>query len=157
MTEWRDVPGYEGYYQASDDGQIRSVSRVLRPGNGAQGTPFVILSKNGVHANRKVAHLVMEAFVGPRPEGLCVLHWDDVKTNNHLSNLRYGTRSENKHDAVRNGIHHKSRRTHCPYGHEFSDENTAWVGRARRCRTCARQQSRESYARKQARLRGAAA
>lgn len=72
----------------------------------------------------KVHRLVMEAFVGPCPEGLEVLHWDDNPANNHLSNLRYGTRSENVKDRVRNGIHHFASRTHCLRGHEFTLENT---------------------------------
>jgi hypothetical protein len=41
-----------------------------------------------------------------------------------VSNLRYGTRSENIRDNVRHGTHNKSTRTHCPRGHLYSPENT---------------------------------
>ena len=52
--------------------------------------------------------LVAEAFYGPRPKGMVVCHWDDDKTNNKASNLRYGSRNENMDDALRNGkIPHK--------------------------------------------------
>ncbi|NIH98089.1 hypothetical protein FHU31_005095 [Mycolicibacterium fluoranthenivorans] len=55
--------------------------------------------KSGERQRRiKVHHLVLLAFVGPRPPGLHALHCDDDPLNNHLSNLRYGTPSENQHD-----------------------------------------------------------
>ena len=51
-----------------------------------------------------VHHLVAQAFIGDRPEGQLVLHWDDDKRNNNVENLRYGTHKENIADAYRNGI-----------------------------------------------------
>jgi hypothetical protein len=47
--------------------------------------------------------LVLEAFAGPRPDGMDALHRDDNPTNNRFDNLRWGTRSDNLFDAVRNG------------------------------------------------------
>ncbi|MGI9368366.1 MAG: HNH endonuclease, partial [Ruegeria sp.] len=57
------------------------------------------MEKPYVHA------LVLAAFVGPCPDGMHVLHYDDDAQNNNLDNLRYGTIAENKADAVRNGLH----------------------------------------------------
>lgn len=61
------------------------------------------LSSNAVRRNVRIHQLVMEVFVGLRPTGLKVLHWDDDRKNNRLSNVRYGTMQENHADAVRNG------------------------------------------------------
>jgi len=60
--------------------------------------------KLGQHDAATDVHvLVMLAFRGPRPSGLIVRHWDDNGKNNHLSNLHYGTYSQNYEDAIRNG------------------------------------------------------
>jgi hypothetical protein len=47
--------------------------------------------------------LVLTAFVGPCPDGNEALHFNDIPDDNRLSNLRWGTRSQNNHDAIRNG------------------------------------------------------
>lgn len=72
----------------------------------------------------KIHRLVANSFLGPRPAGLDTLHIDGDKTNNAVTNLRYGTRSENELDKVRHGTHHHSAKTHCKSGHEFTPENT---------------------------------
>jgi hypothetical protein len=104
--EWRDVPGFPGY-KVSNYGQVKSVARiidrknntprrvpecVLRPGPSKSGHLSVVLGRGNT---RLVHQLVLLAFVGPRPDGTEVLHSDHNPTNNRLSNLRYGTRSEN--------------------------------------------------------------
>lgn len=98
------------WYFVSDFGRVCSIDRVinnrtwrgqlLKLGRFAQGHRYVCLNK-GDHS--RVHVLVLEAFVGPRPEGQEGLHWDDNASNNHLSNLRWGTRSANHIDALRNG------------------------------------------------------
>lgn len=50
-----------------------------------------------------VASLVLKTFIGRRPEGHEVCHWDGTRTNDHLSNLRWGTRADNVGDAIRHG------------------------------------------------------
>lgn len=87
--------------------------------------------------------LVAEAFIGPRPKNADVCHYDDDKSNNAVENLRYGTRSENVHDSVRNGTHPGARKTHCLRGHEFTQQNTSIASRGdgttyRRCKACMR-------------------
>ncbi|WP_336974201.1 NUMOD4 motif-containing HNH endonuclease [Sphingobium aromaticiconvertens] len=123
---WRDIPGYEGLYQASSDGQIRSLDRIvaLRGRYGQlvrrklkgvvlsqtmqEATPgyfrwTVGLSRDGHCSTRLVHQLVMEAFVGPRSSGIEVAHGDGDPLNNRLDNLRYATPAENTADKVAHG------------------------------------------------------
>lgn len=115
MTEeWRPVPGYEGAYEVSDRGRVRSLPRkieqrskeggaylrslpgvVLRPGRMPSGHLSVALGRGN---SRCVHALVLLAFVGPAPAKHEVRHLDGDESNNHLSNLRYGTRSCNGRD-----------------------------------------------------------
>ena len=141
---WLPVPGYEGLYDVSDWGNVWSYrfGRLLKPalrGRGKRKYPFVLLHKNGKRTNWYVHTLVLLTFVGPRPPGLVALHGDDVATNNHRSNLRWGTDSENKHEAVTNGRNGEAKRTHCDNGHEFTEANTRWYRGYRCCRQCKRE------------------
>ena len=94
----------------------------------------------------RVHRLVLEAYVGPCPKGLEGCHFDDNKTNNHLSNLEWDTPSTNAFDAVRNGRNRNSNKTHCINGHEFTAENTRYRRRrgwlSRECRACERERGR---------------
>lgn len=87
--------------------------------------------------SRKVATLVAEAFIGPRPPGTVVRHDDGDHTNDAASNLIYGTVAENVKDTVRHGTHKNTRKTCCPkcggpYSIRFLKD-----GRARRyCQPC---------------------
>lgn len=151
MTEeWRSVSGYEGVYEVSDMGRVKSLARsvphpkgvawkqerILRPIRHKSGHVSVIFSVNGERKKMAVHRLVLEAFVGPAPAGLWGRHWDDDPTNNSVSNLRWGTPAQNTEDSVRNGSHHQSSKTRCKNGHEFTDENTYRYGRSRSCKTC---------------------
>ena len=157
MTEWRDILGYEGYYQVSDDGRARSLDRtvecrrrggiqlwnrrgrVLSAGAQPCGHMVVVLHRDGVRKTRSVHSLVLEAFVGPRPVGMDCCHNDGDPANNTLGNLRWDTPSSNVLDQVRHGTHLASRRSHCKNGHEFTPENTFRLkGGGRGCRACAR-------------------
>lgn len=108
--QWKDIPGYEGLYQVSDCGNVRSLDRLVRYKNGAlhplvgrvlacnddgNGYKIVSLCKNGSQKSFRLHQLVMTAFVGECPEDMEVLHGDETRDNNNLSNLRYGTRQEN--------------------------------------------------------------
>lgn len=120
MTEWRDVPGYEGLYQASDTGLVRSVDRtvtdsrgqrrlirgrVLKPSSQTRsGHRSVALSRGGRPTSHQVARVVLAAFVGwPTTDGLQCCHYDGDPLNNVPSNLRWDTASGNMLDAVRHG------------------------------------------------------
>lgn len=168
MTEWRPVVDYPGY-EISDEGQVRSLDRTITCSNGVQqrrkgqllstkldasGYCRVSLYRDGERSGskqaarrRKVHHLVLEAFVGPRPEASKGgLHWDDDPYNNSLPNLRWGTQSENVTDKVRNGKHPMASKTHCKHGHAYTEENTYRYPSTgyRACRTCIRNQDRKN-------------
>lgn len=149
MTEeWRPVVGYEGIYEVSDLGRVRSLPRRLVPNmrlmtlmEAGGGHLRVCLSRgDGTWVLRYVHALVAEAWHGPRPTARHeVCHNDGDPKNNVASNLRWGTRSDNMWDRVRHGVHHLAARTHCKYGHEFTPENTRIASQGqRKCRICQR-------------------
>lgn len=162
--EWRPVVGWEGYYEVSDHGRVRSVDRVVSCGGGRTRRHFGRILKEGNHRGkyayvnlsrkdgtrtqraktRYVHQLVLEAFVGPCPRGMETCHADDDGFNNHLSNLRWDTSSQNAYDIVRNGNHQAAKKTHCVNGHEFTPGNTYAQSRGGRgCRACKNASNRE--------------
>lgn len=157
QEEWRDVPGYEGLYRVSSQGQVYSAhrgGRRLRLSPRSKGYRAVVLSRGGVTRTRLVHQLVLEAFIGPRPEGFVTRHLDGNPANNALDNLRWGTYSENVHDSIEHGTHFSPARlkTHCSQGHEFDE-----VRRGKRgCSICrlaeSRDRRRAAYPRKREQL-----
>jgi hypothetical protein len=122
---WRAVPGYEGLYEVSDHGRVRSLDRevlfkdghvrrykgrVLRASLNTKGRPCVGLTRDGKGRTLRVHCLVAAAFIGPRPEGYEVCHNDGTRTNNHVSNLRYDTPKANQADRVEHGTHNRGER-----------------------------------------------
>jgi hypothetical protein len=120
--EWRPVVGYEGYYEVSSLGQVRSIDRfVYHPlstllhsrcgrvlkahpnGYGGRGHLQVILARGGKRDARRVHKLVAAAFLGPTPPGNVVKHNNDNRIDNSLANLSFGTPKENMADRDRNG------------------------------------------------------
>lgn len=157
MTEqWKPVAGYEGIYEVSDQGRVRSLDRtivyrdgrvwrakgkMLNPSRAKDGGyPVVVLSQHSKRAHHYVHRLVLETFVGPPPEGMECRHMDGNPENNTVENLRWGTRYENIHDQIRHRTHTKFKeRTHCPHGHEYTPENTYVNTKGSPvCRTCTR-------------------
>lgn len=104
---WRDIIGYEGKYQVSDEGQVRNAETglVLRPGKKPGGYLFVGLADHRVGKGKRkkyhhVHRLVAQAFL-ENPEGKSDIdHIDGVKTNNRVGNLRWCTRKENVHNPI---------------------------------------------------------
>lgn len=130
--EWRDIPGWEGYYQVSDHGRVRSLSRTITRKDGAivthngrirkttlstRGYPQVTLHSVESDVCRAVHVLVAAAFIRARPEGMHVCHNDGNPLNNSPSNLRYDTPSKNNLDKSRHGTSPEANRTHCSRGH----------------------------------------
>jgi hypothetical protein len=108
--EWRDIPGYEGIYRISDEGVVERLKHVgqwrpLKPGSNKQGRLQVTLCSDGVMRRFQVHKLVLEAFVGPCPDGLEACHGDGDHRNCSLGNLRWDTRESNRADAIRHGTH----------------------------------------------------
>ncbi|MDA5386973.1 NUMOD4 motif-containing HNH endonuclease [Loigolactobacillus backii] len=116
MEKWKDIPGYEGRYQASDLGRIRSLDRVqqtkkgsrhykgklLRPGRYSKAGHVSVVLGHGENG-KPVHRLVTLAFLGPRPEGADICHNNGDPTDNRLVNLRYDSRTENILDVYRQG------------------------------------------------------
>lgn len=151
--EWRTIPGYEGRYEASSLGRIRSIHTKRGPYvrrlrlDTHTGRYRVTLNTDGIERAERVHHLVAEAFLGPRPDGRCVCHINGDALDNRAANLRWGTWSSNVHDMLAHGTHHMAKRTHCKNGHEFTPENTRYripksgvnPNPSRRCITCIRE------------------
>lgn len=94
---WKDVVGFEGFYQVSSAGRVKRVSsdRILAGSKNQQGYVIICMSKHN-NPSSKFAHaIVAEAFIGPRPDGMHIDHIDGVRDNNRLENLRYVTPMEN--------------------------------------------------------------
>lgn len=105
MTEiWKDIPGYEGRYQASNEGRIKGAyGRVLKPGN-CRGYSIVNISGYGTIA----VHLLVARTFLPLPNET-VNHKDGNKKNNALINLEWVTRSENQRHAVNTGLKNQAK------------------------------------------------
>ena len=123
MEEWRDIPDYEGIYEASTLGNIRSKegkttsnkryekrywkSRVLKGrGNNYATGKRVSLWKEGVCRDFLVARLVALTFLGEPPEGFTVNHKDGNRLNNKLENLEWLSRGDNIRHAFENNLYH---------------------------------------------------
>ena len=101
IEQWKDIPGYEGLYQASNHGDIRSLPRtttkggVLKPKLGKEGYFKVQLCRNGKVKDFHIHRLVAKAFL-PNPNSLPqVNHRDLNKINNCVSNLEWCTSQYN--------------------------------------------------------------
>lgn len=113
---WMPVTGFEGRYEVSDLGRVRSLilntrhgerpraaPKILRAGPTGNGYRQVVLCRPGKKQARLLHCVVLEAFVGPAPEGTEAAHDDGVRTNCRLSNLGWKTHRENVADKVRHG------------------------------------------------------
>lgn len=112
---WKDIKGYEGYYQVSTLGRIKSLERIINE-NGKYIKPEKILSIkccwyaqicfsiNGIKKTKKIHKIVAEAFIDNPNNKKCVNHKDGNKANNNVSNLEWVTHSENTQHAFDNGL-----------------------------------------------------
>ena len=155
-AEWRPVLGWEGLYEVSSTGRVRSLDRTtvtsagvpkaykgreLAPGVNSSGRLTVILNRPGETKSRSVHRLVAEAFC--TGSGSVVRHLDDNPMNNNSWNLAWGSYSDNQYDRVCNGIYRNGMTewTHCRVGHEYTEENTYRPPsrpNQRNCRACIR-------------------
>jgi hypothetical protein len=121
--EWRDVCGFEGYYQVSSLGRVRSLDRyiqytgvgkgsgchfykgqILKPRIARHGYYQVVLRKPSVKKSFTIHLIVAPAFLGDRPKGFHVNHIDGNKLNNCVGNLEYCSPKENTQHAFRLGL-----------------------------------------------------
>lgn len=116
---WRDIPGYEGYYQASNLGRIRSLDRVVKHRCGGTAVKkgkvlklqkreqfnyvkYLVGLTKDKYEFRIVSRLVWSAFNGPIPDGMQVNHIDENPLNNNLDNLNIMSSKENCNWGTRN-------------------------------------------------------
>lgn len=115
---WRNIEGYEGLYQVSNLGRVKSLKfkdeRILKCGNNGRGYLFVGLSKHNKVKHHYIHRLVAKAFI-PNPDNLPeVNHRDEDKTNNninnlewcnHIYNMNYGTHNKRMCESlINNGL-----------------------------------------------------
>lgn len=120
QVEWRPVVGFEAIYEVSSDGRIRSVDRWVEQENRggpckrlvrgcelknavSRGYTVVNLWADGRAVKRGVHRVMLEAFIGPCPDGMETCHNDGIRSHNIISNLRYGTPAQNGHDRIFHG------------------------------------------------------
>lgn len=124
MEIWRPVFGFEGFYEISNFGKVRSCDRFVKGKTGkpsfCRSSPRAIqvnragyhrcnLFKDGKAHLRYVHRLVAEAFIPPAPGKDQVNHKDGVKSNNHVSNLEWVDCQENCHHALKNELYQVAR------------------------------------------------
>lgn len=118
MEEWRDVLGYEGYYQASSEGRIRSLDRYCYYVNGRvdfikgqiksqrprkDGYMQVNLCRDSKKVCLAVHQVIWEAFKGKRTKGMHICHNNSQCQDNRIENLREDTCAGNFRDKIENG------------------------------------------------------
>lgn len=123
LEQWRPITDWSGWYEVSDQGRVRSLDRdipnsrgggtrrmrgrILKPKKGGNNDYLQVTLSRGNNENqyRAVSCLVLEAFVGPRPEGMQAAHGNGNTFDNSLSNLRWATPRENAGDKRLHGTH----------------------------------------------------
>ena len=130
MEIWKDIPGFEGLYQASDCGRIRSVdgkctyterhgtrhwkSRIIKmKGHASTGGYRVTLWKDGKSQGWLVHRLVALAFLGIPKEGMTVNHIDGDRSNNRVENLEWLSRGDNIRHGFANGLYKSNQKPIC--------------------------------------------
>lgn len=106
---WKDIEGYEGLYQVSNLGNVRSYNKgqqwnVLKPCVNTWGYEFVHLFKNKKVKNAVIHRLVAQTFICNPENKKCVNHIDGNKKNNHVKNLEWTTHGENNKHALEQGL-----------------------------------------------------
>lgn len=137
---WKDIKGYEGCYQVSNLGRVKSLSRPIKRGkciafsaekilscaiDRRTGYRKCVLMKNNVIKRTYVHRLVAEAFVSNEGNKPCVDHIDADRTNNVFSNLRWVTYKENNNNPIyrtRNSFSRTGENNHLRRG-IFGEEN----------------------------------
>lgn len=131
MTEevWKPVVGFEGLYEVSNLGRVRSLDRVLHSGGAVRGYPRRVRGRIlkpqqhpagylhvglGQAGSRIIGPLVLAAFRGPRPSDRHeACHNNGRKHDNVLTNLRWGTEAENAQDKVAHGTSPRGENNGC--------------------------------------------
>lgn len=149
---WKSIPGWEGRYEASSFGRVRSLPRLViekggrrvnLPGKimtrkpGPHGYILLSLCKDGKKYPEYAHRLVGSAFHGTPAPDQVIRHLDGVGTNNRPDNLAWGTHWENMQDKFVHGTNRRTKKSHCKRGHSLVEPNIPARG-ARHCRACKR-------------------
>jgi hypothetical protein len=119
---WKPIPGFEGSYEASTHGRIRSLDRIVNFAASAsqpehekrlrgkilrrsftKGYPCVSLYRGSVRTQKMVHAVIAETFLGPRPPGTLACHGNGVRTECDVDNIYWGTPQDNADDRIRHG------------------------------------------------------
>lgn len=157
--KWLPVVGFEGLYEVSDQGRVKSLDREYtnalghrhrvvgqirkqHPNHLRGGYLYLGLQRDGKRKMRRVHSLVLESFVGPRPEGHEACHIDGDAVNNCVNNLRWGSSSDNSADQLRHGTYRNGSwggatpPVTCPRGHVLAGVNLVPSSLRRGGRSC---------------------
>lgn len=106
MEVFKDIINYEGYYQISNLGNVKSLitNKILKYAIDGNGYKHIALCKNGQRSFR-IHKLIANAFISNPENKPCINHKDGNKLNNTISNLEHCTFSENRFHAVKTGLH----------------------------------------------------
>lgn len=106
---WKPVKGYEGKYEISNHGRVKSLDshhishkeKIMKPWEANKKYLYITLRNGSVKKTYAVHQLVLDTFVGVNPGGKQCAHWDGSPHNNHVNNLRWATAKENCADRDR--------------------------------------------------------
>ena len=116
IEQWRTILDYEGIYEVSNQGQVRSLDRIdyrgrqlkgkiLKSYINKDGYKLIVLCKNGNPISYRVHRLALLTFIGICPDDMIGMHQDDNPGNNHLNNLKWGTHKENTEQIIKRNRH----------------------------------------------------
>jgi hypothetical protein len=140
MSEaWKDIKGFEGLYQISNLGRVKSLKRNITFKDGrvcnkeekiiknrlSMGYFFVCLCKNSKSYPKKIHRLVAEAFIPNSENKPCIDHINGIRTDNRIENLRWVTYSENNMSPI-----YREKRKGLMKGHVFSKEHNNKISKA---------------------------
>lgn len=133
MEQWKAIKGYEGLYEVSDAGKVRSLKfgkvKELSLVDNGLGYLFVSLYKEGKCKMFQIHRLVVEAFIGEIPKGLIVNHKDENSQNNNVNNLEICTYEYNNNYGTRNDRVRVTMKGKTPWnkGKQLSSEHRAKI------------------------------
>lgn len=173
MEIWKPIPKWEGRYEVSSHGRVRSLPRMRPYGTGkprpipgkllgdngyghlnAKGYRFVILCDGDSQPKFLIHRIVCDVFCGGLAEGQVVLHLNDDPSDNRSINVHPGSQADNISDCISKGRFNAGAanrmKTHCPRGHEYATWNLCGHGKPvkRACLSCHRAHGRVARAKR---------